>query len=252
MQAIHTAALGMKTQQTRIDNIANNIANINTAGFKSSTVNFKDALYTLIDNPDGTDSEASNLLRGSGVLTASIATDFSDGTINFTGQVLDFAIRCDGFFMISGADGERYYTRNGSFAVSHEGQNNYLVTNDGYYVLNRNGERINLPGDISSVSATEDGVLYSGDGWSSSLGIVSFTNPDGLMSAGGSRYQATEVSGEATALRDFSVIQGALENSNVDLIKELTLLLRTQRAYSFASSALRTADSMEELANNIH
>lgn len=252
MQAIHTAALGMKTQQTRIDNIANNIANINTAGYKSSTVNFKDALYTLIDNPDGTDSEASNLLRGSGVLTGSISTDFSDGSVDFTGQALDFAIRGDGFFVLSSANGERYYTRNGNFAISHEGQNNYLVTNDGYYVLNRDGGRINLPDDSSSINVTEDGVLYSEDGWSSSLGIVSFTNPDGLISTGGSRYQTTEVSGEATASGGFSVVQSALENSNVDLAKELTLLMRTQRAYSFASNALRTADSMEGLANNIH
>lgn len=252
MQAIHTAALGMKTQQTRIDNIANNIANINTTGFKSSAVNFKDALYTLIDNPDGTDSEAANLLRGSGVLTASISTDFRDGSLDFTGQKLDFAIRGNGFFMLVSPNGERYYTRNGNFAISHEGQYNYLVTSDGYYVLNRNGERINLPGDISSINMTEDGVLYNENGWTSSLGIVSFTNPDGLMSAGGSRYQVTEVSGEATPAEEYSVMQGALENANVDLANELTLLMRTQRAYSFASNALRTADSMEGLANNIH
>lgn len=250
MQALYTAASGMRNQQLRLGTIADNIANASTTGYKSTRVDFKDALYTQMDSPVA-DSAAANLLTGNGVLLAATTTDFADGALSETGNPFDFAIQGSGFFTVETAEGERYYTRNGCFNTSIEGENTYLVTAQGYYVLNAEGERIQLPEDTGSLSVTADGALSTTEGSFATLGIVEFVNPDGLEAVGGSCYRATEVSQEPAAATDSAVLQGRLELANVDLAQELTLLIRAQRAYSLASTALRTADDMEGLANNM-
>lgn len=250
MQAIFSAASGLKNQQTRIDTIASNISNTNTVGYKSTRVDFKDALYALMDNPVG-NSEETNLLAGCGVLTGATTADFTAGKLMPTGILLDFAISGEGFFTVENSAGERQYTRNGNFLLSDEGNNNYLVTAQGYHVLDTAGNRIVLPEDISNLSVTGSGVLGVGNTDIAGLGIVNFSNPDGLMPTGDSCLSATENSGEPVTAGDPQVQQGSLEGSNVDLAQELTLLIRAQRAYSLSSKALKTADDMDALANTM-
>lgn len=250
MQAIYTATSGMKSQQKRLDTIANNISNSSTTGYKTTRVDFKDALYTYMDSPV-TDSEEGNLRVGSGVISASTTTNFTDGSRKDTGELLDFAIEGSGFFTVKDAAGKIRYTRNGSFAASGEGDDKFLVTAQGDFVLDEKGEKIHLPEDISSLSVSEDGVLGTSEGTIATLGIAQFTNPDGLSAVGNTMYEATEVSGEPVKAEDASVLQGSLENSNVSLADEMTLLIRAQRSYSLASTALRTADDMDGLANNM-
>jgi len=249
--AIYEAATGLKSQQTRLDTIAANIANINTVGYKSQRVDFKDALYKAMDTPVG-NSEAGNLRTGSGVLLGATTTDVSEGTVSETGNPLDFALNGKGYFTVQTPTGETLYTRNGDFQISVENGASYLVTAQGYYVLDSAGKRIQLPQDSTSdISVTESGVLKVEDTTIADLGITSFPNPDGLDAAGDTCYRATQVSGTAAPAGQVTVKQGRLEQSNVDLAQEMTLLIRSQRAYSLASKALQTADDMKGLANNI-
>ena len=249
LQATQTAASGLRAQQSRLDIISSNIANVNTVGYKSARGDFQDALYTRIKNPVGS-SEEQNLLRGSGVLLSATRRDFSDGSTQDTGGKLDFALSNDGFFMLEDSQGQRLYTRDGNFSISEENGKNYLVSGDGCYVLSNQDERISLP-DAGAVSVTEDGTLSCGGTKVADLGIVTFDNIQGLSAVGNSCFQETAASGNAYVAQNAVVSQGSLENSNVDLGEEITLMMRTQRAYTLASRALQTADEMDGLANNI-
>lgn len=251
MRAIHAAAAGMKGQQVRLDTIAANIANTNTVGYKSVRADFKDALYSAMDNPAG-DSEAANLRAGSGVLLSATTTDCSDGAFLSTGVPMDFALSGNGYFTVETPAGEKLYTRNGNFSVSAENGDSYLVTAQGYYVLDDTGSRIRLPQETESISVTQSGELSTPDGTIATLGISGFSNPDGLDAAGDTCYRETANSGTAAPATGVTVVQGSLEQSNVELAQEMTLLIRAQRAYSLASKALQTADDMQGLANNIH
>ncbi len=250
MRAIYTAASGIKNQQLRLDTIASNVANVNSVGYKSTRVDFKDALYSLMETPVGS-SEENNLLAGSGVIVGATSTDFTTGKLMPTGSLMDFAIRGEGFFTVEDSNGERLYTRNGSFGVSVEDNNNFLVTAEGNYLLDTSGSRITLPKDISNISVSKSGILSIKDTQIAELGIVELPNPEGLMPTGKSCFSVTENSGEPVAARDPQIEQGALEGSNVDLAQELTLLMRSQRAFTMASKALQTADQMDGLANTM-
>lgn len=250
MQSIYTAASGMSSQQKRLDAIANNIANINTTGYRGTRVDFKDTLYTTLQNPEEPESEE-NLKQGTGVAVASTSRDFSAGSYQTTGSSLDFALEGDGFFVLQGEQGDTYYTRNGSFSVSPEDGQNYLVSAQGYYVLDTDGNRITLPENTSELSLDSSGALVA-DGQSCGvLAVADFANPSGLLSDGSNCYSASENSGEPEQAEGYTLVQGSLESSNVELADELTLMLRSQRAYSLASRALQTADSMEGLANSV-
>jgi flagellar basal-body rod protein FlgG len=250
MQAIYTAGSGLRSQQTRLDTIAANIANSDTVGYKSTRADFRDALYSLMDSP-AADSEGANLHVGSGVLLNATATDFAEGSLSPTGRLLDFAIQGSGFFSVMNPAGDTLYTRNGSFSVSTEDGANYLVTAQGDYVLDTNGDRIAIPDGAAEISVSKDGGLSASGQQFAVLGITGFSNPDGLSAAGDSCYTATDTSGEPVPAEKVTITQGSLENSNVDLAQEMTLLIRSQRAYSLASRALQTADDMEGLANNM-
>ncbi len=250
MRAIYTAASGLKAQQTRTDVIASNISNVNTVGYKTKRADFKDMLYTAMDSPVG-DSQGRNLRTGSGVLPGLISADFADGPLTETGVPLDFAICGGGFFTVEGPEAEVLYTRSGSFEISQEEQTSYLTTSQGYYVLDTGGNRIELPRELAGLYATPDGTLITPEGQAAVLGIAEFTNPAGLASVGQGCFAATDSSGAASPAERPDVVQGSLECSNVDLAQEMTLLIRSQRAYSLASRALQTADQMEGLANNI-
>ena len=251
MQSLFTAASGLTAQQFRLDTIGSNISNANTPGFKATRVDFKDALYHTMINPEDLES-TENLQGGSGVLLSATNIDMEQGTAVETGLPLDFAIEGDGFFRVQDASGRILYTRNGSFTAMNDGAGNYLVTAEGYYVLDKDGNRLKLPDSVTGLSVSRDGVMSTDDQVFGTLGTVSFTNTDGLSPVGGTCFEETASSGPPIAVGDSAVIQGSLERSNVDMSQELTLLIRSQRAYSLASRAVTTSDDMMGLANNVH
>ena len=249
MQSLSTAAAGLSAQQQKIDILANNISNVNTTAYKSSSARFKDTLYTAMENPD-TEAAASNLQKGTGVALSSTGIDFSQGSAVATENPLDLMITGDGFFKLMTANGEYAYSKNGAFSISMEGDGSYLVNAEGDYVLDINDEKIRVPANADKFAVQSDGTIVL-DGTQTRLGIYTFENVQGLRSEAGSLFSETTASGEAAASTDFTVTQGVLEGSNVNLASELTRLIEAQRAFSLASQALQTADEMEGLANNI-
>jgi len=243
IQSYYSAKNAMKAQQTRLDTIANNISNINTVAFKNNAINFKDTLYTEMDN---------GLLRGTGVMIASATKSFTQGLPMVTGQSLDFMIDGNGFFTIQKNDGTLAYTRDGSFGISAEAQGNYLVTAQGYYVMDQNGQRIQLPNGTEDILVNGQGAIETKSGTPIAiLNIASFDNEEGLSAMGDGCYGSTDVSGTAKKAQDYTVKNGFLEGSNVDLSQELVKLISTQRAYTLAGKALQTADEMHHMANNM-
>ncbi len=249
MQSLLTAASGLSAQQQKIDIISNNIANVNTAAYKSTDARFQDTLYTAMENPDA-EAPATNLEKGTGVALSSTTINFSQGSTLSTGNTLDLMIEGDAFFKLEKADGEYAYTKDGSFSLSAEDDGIYLVNSDGYYVLDENDERILVPEDADSFIVKNDGSIVMGSA-EAQLGIYEFDNTAGLTPAGGNMFTESVASGTAVAAEDYSIEQGTLEGSNVDLALELTNLMQAQRVFSLASKALQTADEMEGLANNL-
>lgn len=248
LQSLYAALSGMTAQQNNIDTVANNIANINTAGFKSSRTEFADALYAQITRPV---EAGAYLQNGSGARTGGTVRIMDPGTPVSTGLPLDFMLDGAGYFTLQGAQGQLYFTRDGSFKVSDEAGGSYLVSAEGYSVLGADNRRIRIPGDSSAVTADGAGNLYMNGAMFSSLKLTSFANPAGLASAGGNKYVATQASGAAAAGGGTTVRQGALEWSNVDMAGEMARLMQAQRAYSVLGSVIRTADDMESQANNM-
>lgn len=249
MQSVLTAGSGLSSQQARLDNIANNIANVNTNGFKSTRIDFKDALYTTMESPITSENQ-NDLEKGVGALIGATYEQFSQGAVKETGEPLDFAIEGNGFFTLQSGDGNTVYTRNGNFAVTHEASGSYLVNSDGDYVMDTAGNRISVSGDGENLEVNSDGVISENNQVIGQMNIVNFANPEGLDTSGESNWKTTAESGNVIAA-DGKVMQGSLEGSNVELAQEMTLLIRTQRAYSLASRALTTADEMDGLANNM-
>jgi flagellar basal-body rod protein FlgG len=251
-QAMVAAKQAVLSQQLRVDAIANNVANVSTTGFKSTRVDFKDSLYSTMDNPVLDNDMDNNLLCGSGVSLDATNIDFTQGADIETGQPLDFAIEGDGFFQVLKENGEVIFTRSGSFNTAAIDGVNYLVTPQGYFVLDSSGNKIMMPETGTDFSISEKGIIGNDDGEFGTIGLFQFTNPNGLSAAGDTSYTETAASGAPVIDENSTIVQGKLENSNVDLAQELTLLIRSQRAYSLASRALTTSDEMLGLANNMH
>lgn len=249
MQMLYAAKLGLQVQQERVNTIASNIANVNTPGYKNQRVDFKDALYTQMINPADTTSNA-NLHQGTGVLIAATTRDFTTGTPMNTGVALDLYLDGDGFFTVMDGSGQNMYTRNGSFAVSSEADGRYLVTAQGYYVLDQNNNRINLGQGEIEFNVNAQGVISLNGNMLTTLRIVDFPNKGGLSAQGQGCYIETEVSGEPVEARAL-VVQGATESSNVDVSVEFTRLIRAQRAFSLAGRAVTMWDQMASTANNL-
>jgi flagellar basal-body rod protein FlgG len=253
-EAMLSAASGLLGQQRRIDTIADNLANANTAAFKASRLNFKDMLY--VDGRYPYRDTALNQQKGHGVLTASISRNFAGGSLSSTGRELDFALEGEGFFMTLGPQGDIRYSRQGNFYLSALGGEMYLVNAQGHFVLDDGEAPIVLPAGASAISLNTEGeITYSGpDGFTEQggrLGLRAFVNPDGLAARGSAYYMPSAASGEPQAAAGTRVRQGMLEMSNVELAQEMTRMIRTQRAFSLASRALSTADDMEGIANNM-
>lgn len=258
LRAFSTAATGMAGQQTMVDVIANNLANVNTSGFKRSQVNFQNLLYVTMEEP-GTEiasgiNSPSGIEIGSGVRVASTIKAFSPGELENTGNPLDIAIAGDGFLQVTMPNGDLQYTRDGSLMTNANGE---LVTTNGYAIE----PAISVPIDAVSVSIEKDGGVNITDssGSQSVVGTIQlarFPNPSGLSSEGGNLLSETEASGTPTTgtpgENGIGTIQsGFLEKSNVQMVTELVNLITAQRAYEINSRAIKAGDDMLRTANGI-
>ncbi|MCH8326920.1 MAG: flagellar basal-body rod protein FlgG [Candidatus Marinimicrobia bacterium] len=259
IRALRTAALGMSAQQLQLDVIANNLANINTTGFKRSSVEFQDVLYETIVSGGGdggpNQGKPANLQVGLGNRAVSTFRSFAQGAVAETGNALDLAISGDGFFQVLRPDGSYAYVRDGSFRLNADG---FIVTATGA----RLASELSLPSGTEDISVGEDGVvrvLLSGEAEPQEIGqieLAKFVNPAGLKSLGGNMYEETSASGQP--IIGFAgddgfgtTIQGFLEKSNVDVVQEMINMIIAQRAYEINSKAVKTADDMLAVANNI-
>lgn len=259
IRALWTAGTGMMAQQMNIDVISNNLANVNTSGFKKMRVEFEDLLYQTIRAAGTTSAQGSTvptgLQVGHGVKSVSTTKLFTSGDPVNTGNPFDMMIEGDGFFQIQMPDGTTAYTRDGNFRVDGEGR---LVNTSGYVLQ----PEIIIPENATSVGIGNDGtvsVLLPGEIEAQEVGrieLARFLNPAGLINLGGNLYQASAASGE-TAVGNpgeegFGTIgQGFLEMSNVKVVEEMVNMIMAQRAYEINSKAIQAADDMLQTANNL-
>ena len=253
MRALAIAATGMAAQQLNVEVIANNIANINTTGFKRSQAEFTDLLYQAerlqgVANRGGQNPVPEGAQVGLGVRSAAIRKLHIQGSLTKTSNRLDLALTGRGWFQVTGPSGETLYTRAGSFNKSATGQ---LVTIDGYLVQ----PEITIPQNAVDVIINETGQVFariSGQAALQELGqlsLANFANDSGLNPLGSNLYKETSASGTAVAGVPgdpgfAKVNQGYLENSNVDPVKEITELISAQRAYEMNSKVIQAADEM--------
>jgi len=253
-EAMMIAATGLTNQQRRIDVIANNVANVNSAAYKSARLDFKDALYTsgITPGPPRTPAPEGNQQKGHGVMVAGITKDFSTGSIQTTDRNLDVAIVGEGFLEVEDVNGDIVYTRNGSLNLDNEG---YLVNADGLFIHDVNGNRIQAPQGTDTININTNGVISFVDNEveaaSAALGVYTFRNVTGLLSTGRGTYSESPASGTRRPAENALIKQGAIEMSNVNLAEEMTRIIRTQRSFQLASRALSTADQMEGIANSM-
>jgi flagellar basal-body rod protein FlgG len=253
--SLYSAATGMEAQQLNLNTIANNLANVNTPGFKRSKIEFQDLLYQK-PRAAGADTGGGNLVPtgievGNGSRVAATSKVFTQGQLTQTGEKMDIAIQGEGFFEVQRADGTIAYTRNGSFKLSASGQ---VVTTDGLPVLS--GFQAIPPG--ANVAVSENGevtVQSSGGTQSFRLTLTRFANPSGLQSLGGNLYAETAASGAPETGQPGeqgfgSTVQGYAEASNVNIVEEMVNLIVAQRAYEINSKSIQTSDEMlQNVAN---
>ncbi|MDD3050881.1 MAG: flagellar basal-body rod protein FlgG [Candidatus Cloacimonetes bacterium] len=259
IRSLYAATTGMLAQQMNIDNVANNMANVNTTAFKKAKVHFQDLMYQTIKEAGSPTAEGMNrpteLSVGVGVKPVSTYRSFTQGGVNNTGNPLDIAINGEGFFQLATADGEIFYGRDGSFRINELGE---IVTSEGMYLE----PGITLPADTESVSITQDGivlVVLHGESTAEEIGqieLARFVNPAGLKSIGGNLYQETSASGAPSVgipgnTTYGRVMQGYLENSNVEIVQEMEDMILAQRGYELNSKVVRTSESMLETANGL-
>jgi len=260
IRSLRTAALGMAAQQLTLDVIANNLANVNTTGFKRSSVEFQDILYETIVSGAGEgglgQEKPVEIQVGHGNRAVSTFRTFTQGSVAETGNPLDLAIKGDGFFQIMRPDGTYAYSRDGAFRINSDG---FIVTTTGL----RLGSEISLPPDTSRILIGQDGtisIILAGDEVVpeeiGQIELVKFVNPAGLGAIGGNLYEETVASGPPTVGfagdEGFGVVlQGFLEKSNVDVVQEMINMIVAQRAYEINSKAVKSADEMLAIANNI-
>lgn len=258
MKALYTSATGMKAHQFLLDVIANNLANINTTGYKRVQVSFQDLLYDKfvaagsetaqgIETPTG-------LQVGSGVRVVATNKVFTQGVQENTGRTLDLAIQGKGFFQITHPDGTVVYTRDGTFHLNSAGE---VVTSEGLKLE----PTMSITGDVVSISIGSDGTFstQSTDGSSQSVGTITlatFPNPAGLESMGRNLLRETTASGTATTGTPGQtgigeIMQGFRESSNVEVVTELVNLIIAQRAYETSARAIKAADDMLQTTNRI-
>ncbi|MBM3879965.1 MAG: flagellar basal-body rod protein FlgG [Verrucomicrobia bacterium] len=259
LRALYSSAAGMQSQQVNLDIIANNLANVNTTGFKKFKAEFQDLLYQT-DRAAGAIQGNNNQLPagvqiGHGSRLVSTARVFTTGDLTQTGEKLDVAIQGDGFFEVELTDGGRAYTRDGALKVDQDGR---IVTSDGLAL--QNGFQPIPPGTTSITISPTGEVTTNGPGGEESFQwqLVRFNNPAGLESLGRNLYRETSVSGNPEigspgdkALGLGTLQQGYLELSNVKVVEEMVNMIMAQRAYEINSKAVQAADEMMRDSNNL-
>jgi len=259
MRALWTAATGMHAQQLTMDVVANNLANVQTSGFKRSRVDFQDLIYQSLQSAGNTSSQGTEVPSGFqiGHGSRAVATQrlFMEGDLQPTGNPLDLAIEGEGFFQVTQPNGDAAYTRAGSLKRDSQGR---LVTDDGFLIQ----PEITIPQNALSVTVGVDGtvsVQLPGTVQPQQVGSIElarFVNPAGLDSVGRNLFRPTQASGDATqgapgADGLGTLSQFFLEGSNVSVVEEMVNLIAGQRAYEISSRAIRTADEMMQTANNL-
>lgn len=255
--AFYTGVSGMLASQAHMDVTSNNIANVNTVGYKTQESSFQSLLYTKMNihsNYNSTaagdadnDAAKSYDMVGHGVRIGQVNLLYDQAGFLASGRALDFAINGEGLFGVETTSGEIEYTRNGNFLVSIEGNKPYLVTSDGSYVLTGNGKRISLALNESGSPVT--------DGLAQEIGLYHFTNPYGLTPTQGGSFKANDISGKAVSAKSSdttsTIVQGFLENSNVELSDQMVNMIQAQRSFQMNSRVVQTADEIDEMINNL-
>ncbi len=248
--SLYSAASGMEAQQTNLNVISNNIANVSTTGFKKSKVEFQDMFYQ-VPKSVGADSGGgivpTGIQVGTGTQVVSTSKVFTQGQVSQTGEEMDVAIVGDGFFQVTGPDGDPLYTRDGAFKV---GPNGTVTSSQGMAVIGfpapppgANNVTINNTGGVTFTSDNGD-ILGTGD-----IKLSRFRNPSGLLALGGNLFRETEASGSPSLGTPGengtgTLQQGYLETSNVNIVEEMVNMILAQRAYEINSKSIQTSDSM--------
>lgn len=268
MRSLWSAASGMIAQQTNVDTIANNLANVNTTGYKNEKAEFKTLLYQTLQTRTTTANGEEKPIPaqvGLGTRVMAITSSFEQGPLQASESNTAFAINGDGFFAVRGVDGNTYYTRNGDFKLSIGNDGLMLATSEGYPVLDTEGNPIVFPANVNAST-----LEVSGDGsfgyrnadnayvsLNRSLGVFQFNNPAGLEKLSSGLFNVTEASGaalnEATTpnLQPSEIRQKYLEASNVQVADEMVNLIVAQRAYEMNSKAIQATDDMLGQANQL-
>lgn len=279
MRSLWTAASGMRAQQVNVDTIANNIANVNTTGYKAQEASFKSLLYqnlqsTSTNNVGENKPVAAEV--GLGTRVSAITSIYEQGALLASDNVFSMAIQGDGFFSVRNENGEIYYTRDGNFNITPVQGGNMLVTTDGNPVLDQYGNTIIIPSEYNAANleVDPDGQLKIRDGENNTLNLVAvdengtvlydkkiglyqFNNPAGLSHEGNNYYAVTVASGDP--INEFenpnvvrsTIHQKYIEGSNVDVADEIVNLIVAQRAYEMNSKAIQASDEMMQQANNL-
>lgn len=229
--SFYTAAQGVIAQQKRMDVVANNMANVSNYGYKSKNATFSELMHYNLNNANGEDTK---IKAGTGTVIVKTNTDFTPNAIIETESPYDFAIMDKGFFMLQNPKNNQItYTRNGRFSLSQVGNTFYLVNDNGNYVLGKNGERIQV----------------SGGKLSSEIGVYQFNILDGMLSVGDNEFQPTQKNGNPILDANAKVKDHALESSGVDLAEEMSHVIESQRAYSYALKMVQTSDEIVSTIN---
>ena len=259
IRGLYTAATGMNSMQHQIDVTSNNIANVNTSGFKQDRAEFQDLMYESLNYTSGQTTQTTinptGIDVGLGVRISGIQKNFTEGDLKLTSNPLDLAIQGKGFFQITLPSGETAYSRNGAFKLNNEGS---IVNGNGYPLA----PEIVVPDNVTNLSIGKDGIVTATDpqtGDVVDLGqitIADFINPAGLIPLGESLFMVSDASGDVlegnpTEEQFGSIQQGMIELSNVKLVNEMVDLITAQRAYEANSKAITTTDSMLDTVNRL-
>jgi flagellar basal-body rod protein FlgG len=262
VQTLYTAATGMEAMESKLDVIANNMANINTTGFKKDRANFEDVFYRQYRLPGALDADSSRTATGIevglGTRVSSTQSNFKQGTFQTTNNTLDFAIEGDGFFQVQNPNGGFYYTRAGNFNLNANGQLVLGSAQKGYLLE----PAITVPPEATGIVVSADGQIQYSTQTSTNLQtlgqltLAKFVNPDGMMKLGDNLYQKTDASGDEQTgnpgQEGFGNIrQGFLEASNVEPVTELIDLITTQRSFELNSQVVQAGDQIMQIVANL-
>jgi flagellar basal-body rod protein FlgG len=256
IDSLYIGATGLNAQQLNVDTVANNLANVNTTGYKRARVDFEDVMYREVRRANGVPGSESNAhLMGSGVGVAGVHKLFAVGELKKSDNDFDVAIRGDGFLEVVLPDGNYAYTRTGRLTVNKDG---FLASAEGHALR----PSIAVPADAKSITISSDGIVSATFGDSRAaeelgqIELANFSNTGGLTPAGENLYRSSEASGEPTYGKPGeegrgALAQGYLETSNVKLVDEMVNLMVAQRAYEVSAKVIQASDEMMSMSNNL-